>query len=309
MNDSTNTTKLRVVASYTTIPSRYEVLKTSILTLKSQTVPLDAIYVSIPKLSRRLNKPYPPIPPDLASLCTIVYVDVDYGPITKILGALLSESDRETIIITCDDDVHFKKTHVEILLKHHKNHPDVAICGTGALLSRGILFLCIVSTVEPFQNLRGFSGFDVDKNGRNVDLIFGVAGCLYLRGFFPTNELLHDTIFKYSLADDAIFHNDDILLSGYLSKCGIKRKIFPDIPTITHGNAEDGLSSDFFKMITRMNVAISKVKALGFYTSMEDYYVDESVTVRTIFVFIIILILLILSFFLYRILFFSNIFT
>jgi len=64
--------------------------------------------VTIPKISARLNIEYPPIPDDITKLCKIVHIDVDYGPITKIYGALISETDPNTIIISCDDDVHFE---------------------------------------------------------------------------------------------------------------------------------------------------------------------------------------------------------
>src|SRR5690606_13603827 len=102
----------RVVASYTTLPSRYSVLKQSILSLKNQTVKLDEIYLTIPKIAKRLNKEYPPVPEDIKNLCKVITVDQDYGPITKIYGGLVSESNPNTIIISCDDDVLFKSNFV-----------------------------------------------------------------------------------------------------------------------------------------------------------------------------------------------------
>jgi hypothetical protein len=298
----TDTLYPRVVATYTTLPSRYDVLKRSIETLKAQTHKLDAIYLTIPKRATRLDKEYPPIPEDLAALCTVIQIDTDYGPLTKIYGALVAETDPKTVIISCDDDVFFVPNHIEVMLKHHKTHPRSAICGTGALIGRGLPFISIVSTVQPFHEWSGFTGFELDEKGRKIDLIFGVAGVLYTRGMFPPNETLYDELFKYSLQDDAIFHNDDVLISGYFSKQGIERRIFFDIPTIHHDNGQDALSSDFFKMIGRLNVSIQKVKELGFFPTMEDLSVDETPTGKVAFTVIILIIIILLCIFLYKLL-------
>ena len=293
--------KPRVVVSYTTLPSRYEVLRKSILSLKAQTYNLDAIYLTIPKISSRLQKPYPPLPNDILSLCTVVYTDIDYGPLTKIYGALISENDPDTVIISCDDDVSFPANHIEILMKHHKTHPNTAICGTGALIGKGLFFISIVSTVVPFHTWKGTTGFTVGTKGRNVDLLFGVAGVLYTRGMFPHNNLLHDELLQYSLLDNSISCNDDVLISGYLSKMKIDRRVFLDIPIIIHLNGEDALSGDIFKMIRRLNQSIGKVKEYGFFNNMEPISIEETPAGRIfigIFLFIIIIILCI---YLYRI--------
>lgn len=286
--------KKRVVASYTTLPSRYDTLIKSIKSLKGQTIELDAIYLTIPKKAARLNKEYPPVPNELSSLCTVIHIDVDYGPLTKIYGALVSELDADTVIISCDDDVEFKKDHIEILLRYHEEYPGTAICGTGALLAKGLWFISIVSTVEPFHTWKATTGFYVPKEGRNVDLIFGVAGVLYNRAMFPTKDKLYDELLKYSLMDDSIFCNDDVLISGYLSKMKIARKVFLDIPTITHLSGEDALSGEIFKMISRLDVAISKVKEHGFFLTMEEVSYDETpagrILIAIIFIILIILI-------------------
>lgn len=292
----------RVVATYTTLPSRYDVLKRSILSLKAQTHKLDAIYVSIPKIASRLNKEYPPLPEDLASLCTVVKSEYDYGPLTKIYGALMMESDPNTIIISCDDDVFFDPNHIEIMLRHHNRYPHSVITGTGALISRGLFFISIVSTVRPFHNWSGFTGFTVPKEGRTVDLIFGVAGVLYTREMFPAKEVLHDELLHHSLEDQTIFHNDDVLISGYLSKHNIERRVFFDIPTIHHDNGEDALSSDIFKMIGRLNQSITKVKELGFFTTMEPLPIDETPLWRIIVTVVVILIIILIAIYLFRVL-------
>lgn len=292
----------RVVASYTTLPSRYEVLKRSILSLKNQTHKLDAIYLTVPERASRLDKEYPPIPKDLSELCIVLSINIDYGPITKIYGALIAEKDPNTVIISCDDDVFFAPNYIEVMLKHHTKYPRSCICGTGALIGKGLPFISIVSTVSPFHQWKGFTGFEIDKNGRCVDLIFGVAGVLYTREMFPPNESLYEELLQYSLKDQAIFHNDDVLISGHLSKKGIERRVFFDIPNIHHNNGKDALSSDLIKMIIRLNTSIQKVKEYGFFPNMEEVSLDETPTGRIIIILLLTIIIIILCFYLYKIL-------
>lgn len=289
----------RIVASYTTIPSRYDILKRSIGTMIDQTYPLDCIYVTIPKYSKRLKKEYPPIPEDLASICTIIRCDDDFGPITKLYGALITETDPDTCIISCDDDVIFPNNFVQIMIDHHTIYPKSVICGTGALISKGLICISIVSTLNNFHKWSGLTGFKVGKQGRCVDLIFGVAGVLYFRGAFPPNDLLYDEILQYSLKDDSIFHNDDVLISGYLSKHKIERRIFFDIPSIKQGGGNDALSASP-NMISRLHQSINKAQAFGFFTNMENCPIDETIIYKIIIFIILLIIICILSIYYYK---------
>lgn len=290
----------RVVASYTTLPSRYDVLYESMQTLKRQTRPPDVIYLTLPYRAARLDQEYPPLPEKFNDLCTVVRSELDYGPLTKVYGALMSEKHPDTVIISCDDDVMFSPNHIETMLHHHVVNPNIAICGTGALIGRGLLFISIVSTVQPFRKWSGFTGFDVEKDGRAVDLIFGVAGVLYTRKMFPSPEVLHEELLSYALKDTAIFHNDDILISGYLSREGIERRVFFDIPTIKHVSGDDALSMDFFKMFRRMEVAIDRVKEYGFFTSMESVPLGETPTGRVLITIVVVILIIVLAVLLYQ---------
>lgn len=272
---------MRVVASFTTLPSRYDILYQSMQSLLKNTIPPDVIYLAIPKRARRLNQEYPPLPEKIQQICTVVLMDQDYGPISKIYGALMSEDDPNTLILSCDDDVLFAQDHIAKLLIHHQQHPSAAICGTGALLRHGLWFISIVSSIPPFQNWRSFTGFDVDDRGRNIDLIFGVAGVLYSRGMFPHPDQLHEELFGYSLRESSLFYNDDVLISGFLSKHGIDRKVFLDIPSITQIDVDDALSQDLWVMLNRMNESITVAKSYGFFPQMEPLSIDETLAFRS----------------------------
>lgn len=287
---------MRIVATYTTLPDRYDLLYDSMLSIKNQSCNIETIYLTIPSKVTRLNRVYPALPDKITELCNVVYIETDYGPITKLYGALMNETNPEVIIISCDDDVIYPYNLVEILVKYHKKHADSVICGTGALIGKGLLFANIVSSLQPCKGLtNGFSGFNVDGNGRNVDLIFGVGGVLYLRKFFAPPEKLYDDLFHYSLLDPTIFHNDDVLISGYLCKNKIPRKLFLDIPSVQHASRKsDALSYDLVNMLTRLNKSIKKVQEHGLLLTMEDTNMYETPVFRFS-TFIMILVFLILA--------------
>lgn len=284
---------MRVVATYTTLPGREYTLEESIKSLLAQKRKLDVIYITIPKEAIRLGVCYTEPSDFLKKNCVIVTPDQDYGPITKIYGALMREKDPKTCILSCDDDVIFPPEFVSTLMGKRKKYPRSAICGTGAMFGRGLWFLSIVSSIKPFDGWKGFTGFRVGKNGRPIDIAFGVGGVLYNRGMFPPREELYDKLWKYSIGDKDIFHNDDVLISGYLSGKNIERRLFLDIPSITHVGGEAALSGDVFKMLSRMWVAITKVQEMGYYQDAQYYSSDESPVMRGVILFALIVIIII----------------
>jgi hypothetical protein len=48
-------------------------------------------------------------------ILTVQFLDDDWGPATKLLGALLLETDPDTVIITVDDDMMYNHNMVEWL--------------------------------------------------------------------------------------------------------------------------------------------------------------------------------------------------
>jgi len=265
---------MRVIATCTTLPTRYDTLFRTLCCLKNQDYVLDAIYLTLPYKSKRLNKIYPELPNKIKNLCTIIRCD-DYGPITKLYGALISETDPETIIISVDDDCIYPPNLVSKLLYHHQTYPNSAICGTGALLGNGILFASIYTNVTNLKKYNSLIGFDVPDIGRNVDLIHGFVGVLYKRSFFPIKSKLYEDLFRYPMTNNAMFHNDDVTISGYLSMNGIKMRIFGDIPSVTSDvkNA-DALSYNIPLMVYRFDQSIKNAQAYGMFLTYEktNYY-------------------------------------
>jgi hypothetical protein len=276
---------MKVVGTLTTMPHRYidnDKLLNTLKSLNNQTYKLDKIYLGLPHRCERLNIDYPEVPDEIKNLCDIIRCP-DYGPITKIVPALLMEDDPKTIIISFDDDIEYPKSLVENLIKKHKLHSNSAIGSSGILL-KNLLPNCAIYLNNKWANM---CNFKVPSNGRRVDSIYGFSGVLYLRKFFPDKEKIYDEFIKYALIDENIRMNDDISISGYLSMKNIKRRIFSDFDII-HLHADvnkNDISADGFKFISRLNLSIITAKSIGMYKNTEEVYFSETILFK-IFIFL-----------------------
>ena len=143
---------MRVVISLTTLPTRLigDGILDTLKSINDQTRPPDAVYLGIPKNNKRLNTEYPEIPDQIKTLCTIVDLDEDCGPVTKILSALKMEPNPNTVIITIDDDVIYPKTNAaiknskEVLKEQHNDAEDLRDCNPSTHVHK---------IVEYFQNM------------------------------------------------------------------------------------------------------------------------------------------------------------
>jgi hypothetical protein len=274
----------RIVASLTTIPGRNLKLLRTLRSLHAQDHPLDAIYLTVPKQSRRLKQAYPPFPKEILELCTIVPCDYDYGPATKIVGGLIAESDPNTVIITFDDDVVYSPRQVSSMLAYHLKFPNAAIGPSGILLKYGFPFYSTISNCP--GNWNRMTGFEVPDNGRSVDALCGFSSVLYVRKFFPTIDKLHDEFLKYTLMDDDVYFNDDIMISAYLSKYNIDRRVVPNIPFTNEGKIDDpevdaadtnAISFDKIKFLQRFRSSINKVTEWGFFAQKQPVSLNETI--------------------------------
>jgi hypothetical protein len=290
---------VRVVGSLTTIPGRYNKLKRTLKSLEAQDIKLDAIYLGIPERSRRLNTAYPELPDDIKELCTIVPCSHDYGPLTKIVGALQTEQDPDTIIITFDDDVIYSPNLVSVLLARHKEFPNSAIGSSGILLGYGFPFYSTVNNCS--SNWNSLTGFRMTDKGRPVDILCGFSAVLYIRKFFPRRNKLHDTFLRLPLLDDDVYFNDDVMISAYLSAHNIERRIVPHVPPPNDGklfdpeiDGFDGNEISFSKIafLQRFRRAVIKVSEWGFFTTTQPVAMDETVAGVFLIVVIIIIILI-----------------
>src|SRR5262245_6484654 len=107
-----------VLVSLTSLPSRLPHIEPTLESLLAQTLPPDRILVALPLYSRREGCRYS-IPGFLRKLERTRTVEVvrcltDYGPGTKLLGAL-RRVPRDSCLIVVDDDVAYEPFLVEEL--------------------------------------------------------------------------------------------------------------------------------------------------------------------------------------------------
>jgi GT2 family glycosyltransferase len=293
---------MRLVASLTTIPSRYELLYKTILNIKQQTYQPDTIYVTIPKKSKRFNIEYPPLPKKITELVEIATSDVDYGPICKIYGALKHESDPDTLIITLDDDIEYPPNYIEELMKYQIKYPDGAISPGGYFMNKGLLFSLFITNMYPLRFLTKHFTYISNKECRDVDILYGTCCIIYKRSFFASHEKLYDELYKYT-EDEDIFKNDDVLLAGYLSKNNIKRRVINRFIELQYIKYSDALSSQL-NVMQSLNATYKILKTMGFFETAEYYSTTEThffniLLLLTYIIVVIVLLIIMIKYFRY----------
>ena len=150
------------------------------------------------------------------------FVERDYGPATKLLGALQVEKDPDTIIVTVDDDCEYHPQTVEALVLHAPQH--------GALGAQ-------CEELPPALNVRamfffGGAGQASLYGGGSVECfgwLMGYAGVAFRSGHFGPD------VFQFlDTAPAGCFLHDDVWLSGYLHRRGVPRYFHSGIPEPHH---------------------------------------------------------------------------
>lgn len=239
----------RLVVSITTVPSRLNTqrMRDVIYSIATQTLKPDVIYLSLPSWSRRLKKRYPEPDEWIRKYCKIVNVP-DYGPITKLAGAILSEQDPETIIITCDDDIICQPNKLENVYNKCIKHPNAAICSYGFIIGQFPFMGTFVRDDDKFPSLYTIQCLQYKET--LVDVLFGYRTAAYRRKFFPYNEALIDQFLSRPLQDEDVFLNDDVYISAYLNNNNIQIFAY-DTPGVINDTAVDAISSDMKTFVLR----------------------------------------------------------
>jgi hypothetical protein len=153
-------------------------------------------------------------------ILTVQFIDDDWGPATKLIGALLLEKDPKTVIITLDDDMVYHQDTVKWLATHMQ--PDIALS-----------FGCEVWNAD----MSGFAAFttrtlyDVYMTTPRVceGWLIGWSAIAYHVSSFG------DDIYTFMQSLPAgCFNNDDMWLSGYLARHGVTRIYAPMV--LSHVN-------------------------------------------------------------------------
>jgi len=206
---------MRVVATLTTRANYHKGLRETLDSLVNQ---FDKVYLGLPYVSRKGEKYEDFYHPGV----TIVRLEEDIGSSSKLLAGLIMEKrSKDTLIVSVDDDHTYNKN-----LRSHfekERERDLKSGLTRVFTQSGIYV--------KYWNLGKFGTNGVGHNwdqtrdlSKNPELstIAGVCGVAYPSDIFPETEDYINFIKQY-LNDNILFRNDDVLISAYLAKLGVKR--------------------------------------------------------------------------------------
>src|SRR5947209_2303616 len=204
----------RVIASLSTVPDRINNLRPTIQSLLKQTRPPDEIILVIPEFSIRERRPYV-VPKYISRLprVRVLHCAEDWGPATKFIGAIQDElaAGREnTLIMVVDDDRLYPRDALETYLYYSEQLPNAALCFRGAAMP---------STLD-WDDAKMIRASEL-REPRPVAVITGCGSYLIQPRFFD------ESLWDYSAAPQVAFVIDDIWISGWLSRRGVKRYVVP----------------------------------------------------------------------------------
>ena len=216
-----NASAIRLVYSLTTNPERVWSVWRTINSLINQEWKPDLIQVNIPHVYLRTNQTFDNL--DKVDILKHPLVKVhrcrDYGPITKLMGALETETDPETLIVVVDDDWLYPNYDAKMMRQFAATEPDFAVvghCGDTLLTNPESDF-----GVPPFSNFK--------QNSRASPCCcrflegFGSVG--YRVRFFQNASAPVISFVSYLdvvLQHKKCFRTDDLVISNYLAMQGIQ---------------------------------------------------------------------------------------
>jgi len=197
----------RIIVSLTTTPTRIHAIQEMLTCLTRQTVAFNEILINIPLRTRRTAQTYE-IPKWMWSVKRLCINRChDFGPATKLLGALARETHPDTIVITVDDDLLYPENMIESYMECLNAH------GAGVYCTAGF------NIPDPFAFAQGIydSMEGVRGHLKVVQVTEGFGSVLYQRSLFD------DQIFETSKYPDYLVYSDDILISNYLSQRNVTK--------------------------------------------------------------------------------------
>ncbi len=217
-----------VIVTLTTIPSRLtpeefeQGIKSNLYSLINQNYEGDyEIHLNIPSVLKYTNEPYV-IPEWIREIennnpkFKIFDNLEDLGPITKLAHTLKRVTDPEALIIVCDDDLVYHSKMISEQVKNQQKHVRTAV-GYDGIGARNPL---------EFDDVRNHFVVSVYKD-IEVKMLQHYKTISYKRSWFE------DDFFTEFLGKS---WNDDILVSAYMRKQGIKLLVAcysPEEPLLT----------------------------------------------------------------------------
>ena len=204
----------RVIASLSTVPDRINNLRPTIRSLLKQTRPPDEIVLAIPEFSVRERRPYV-VPKHISQLprVRVLHCSEDWGPATKFIGTIQDElaAGREnTLIMVVDDDRLYPHDALDTYLYYSEQLPNAALCFRGAAMP---------STLD-WDDAKMIYAKDL----REPHPVAVITGC---GSYFVRPRFFDQSLWDYSEAPSIAFYIDDIWISAWLSRRGVKRYVVP----------------------------------------------------------------------------------
>jgi hypothetical protein len=204
----------RVIVSLSTVPDRINNLRPTIRSLLKQTRPPDEIVLAIPKFSIREQRPYV-LRKYISRLprVRVLHCPEDWGPATKFIGAIhdeLAAGRENTLIMVIDDDRLYPRDALETYLYYSKRLPEAALCFRGAAMPRSL----------DWRDAKMIRASEL----RQPQPAAVITGC---GSYFIQPRFFDESLWDYSKAPNGAFYMDDIWISGWLGRGGVKRYVVP----------------------------------------------------------------------------------
>jgi len=234
----------KLYISMTSTPPRFKYLLEAVKKLKQQSKPFEKIILNIPKEYKRFPGEYQ-LPEEITNdeKVYVNYIDVDLGPITKILPVKdLDFIHDMDLIFTVDDDIEYARNLLHRFVREfEKEEREYAITGRGLL----------IKGKKAFRDGEMFSKF-----------LQGYSGCLYRKVYFKNFSEEHLNLI---LNKRECFVSDDIVISNWLEKQNTKIKNLrlttnKDVKSLQYGLQEDRLS---IERTTDVDVYVTAMKQLN----------------------------------------------
>ncbi len=195
----------RLIISLSSTPGRLGIIHDVIGSLNNQSLRPDVIYLNIPVTvgDRHISEQERSVLVDLVKFYPKLRIihGIDFGPATKLLGALPYEDDPSTLILTVDDDVIYHKETLRSYFINHLIHPNHSIS----------------SWCEELVDMEGsgnWPGIHEDRQCNGWACAW--KGVLYSVGMFDYS------IFNFSNVPAGCRVHDDVYISGFLFLKGIR---------------------------------------------------------------------------------------
>jgi hypothetical protein len=126
---------MRHVITLSSIPPRFGQLGPALRALRAQSSRPEAIELYIPQSYRRFPQWGGGLP-EVPDGVTIVRIEEDFGPATKVLPAARAYRGQDVELLFVDDDILFRPDWAALCLGLRKTHPNAVVCGAAATVRR-----------------------------------------------------------------------------------------------------------------------------------------------------------------------------